>query len=150
MFHLHLEAVAVNPHQPTRSSPYKWNIQLLGFKHKTNTLGVAKSTDFEKHSEKKRMHWWAQQHKKAWTSTEDNSGGWSEDPLYGKGKTLSQHPAKRRTLSRRQVCHCQSLQSREDFTRANTEDSPQGANKARLDFAKKHLKKPDHFWKSIL
>ncbi len=28
--------------------------------------------------------------------------------------------------------------------------SPQGANKARLDFAKKHLKKPDHFWKSIL
>ncbi len=28
--------------------------------------------------------------------------------------------------------------------------SPQGANKARLDFAKKHLKKPDHLWKSIL
>ncbi len=65
-------------------------------------------------------------------------------------KTLSQHPAKRRTLSRRQVCHCESHQSREDFTRANTECSPQGANKARLDFAKKHLKKPDHFWKSIL
>ncbi len=34
--------------------------------------------------------------------------------------------------------------------RANTEGSPQGANKARLDFAKKYLKKPDHFWKSIL
>ncbi len=31
--------------------------------------------------------------------------------------SLSQHPAKRRTLSRRQTC----LQSREDFTRANTE-----------------------------
>ncbi len=50
----------------------------------------------------------------------------------------------------REVYHCQSLQSREDLTRANTEGSPQGANKARLDFAKKHLKKPDHFWKSIL
>ncbi len=32
-------------------------------------------------------------------------------------KTLSQHPAKRRALFRRQTC----LQSREDFTRANTE-----------------------------
>ncbi len=31
--------------------------------------------------------------------------------------SLTQHPAKRRTLSRRQTC----LQSREDFTRANTE-----------------------------
>ncbi len=41
--------------------------------------------------------------------------------------SLSQHPAKRRTLSRRQTC----LQSREDFTRA----SPQAANKAWLDFA---------------
>ncbi len=40
--------------------------------------------------------------------------------------------------------------SREDFTRANTEASPQAANKPRLDFAKKHLKKPEHFWKSIL
>ncbi len=28
------------------------------------------------------MHWWAQQHKKPWTSTEDNSGGRSEDPLH--------------------------------------------------------------------
>ncbi len=50
--------------------------------------------------------------------------------------SLSQHPAKRRTLSRRQTC----LQSREDFTRANTEASPQAANKTRLDFAKKYLK----------
>ncbi len=49
--------------------------------------------------------------------------------------SLSQHPAKRRTLSRRQTC----LQSREDFTRANTEASPQAANKARLDFTKTHL-----------
>ncbi len=30
--------------------------------------------------------------------------------------------------------------SREDFTRANTEASPQAANKPRLDFAKKHQK----------
>ncbi len=51
-------------------------------------------------------------------------------------KTPSQHPAKRRTLSRRQTC----LQSREDFTRANTEASPQAANKTRLDFDNKHLK----------
>ncbi len=65
-------------------------------------------------------------------------------------ENTSQHPAKRRTISRRQTCHCQSLQSREDFTRAITEGSLQGAIKARLDFAKKHLKKPDHFWKSIL
>ncbi len=43
---------------------------------------------------------------------------------------------------------CRSLQSREDFTKANTE----GANKARLDFAQKnkHIKQPDHFYKSIL
>ncbi len=34
------------------------------------------------------------------------------------------------------MCHCHSLQSREDFTR--------------LDFGRKHLKKPDHFWESIL
>ncbi len=30
------------------------------------------------------MHWWAQQHKKAWTSTENNSGEWSENLLHGK------------------------------------------------------------------
>ncbi len=33
---------------------------------------------------------------------------------------------------------------------ANTEGSPQAANNARLDFAKKHLNKADHFWKSNL
>ncbi len=44
------------------------------------------------------------------TSPEQTQRWWSEDPL------SSQHPAKRRTLSRRQTC----LQSREDFTRANT------------------------------
>ncbi len=30
--------------------------------------------------------WWTQQHKKAWTTTEDNSSGYSEDPLHGKEK----------------------------------------------------------------
>ncbi len=45
------------------------------------------------------------------------------------------------------MCHCQSLQSREDFTRANTEGTLQGAKKVRLDLAKTHLKKPDQFWK---
>ncbi len=29
------------------------------------------------------MHWWAQQSKKVWTSTEDNSGGWHHVLLYG-------------------------------------------------------------------
>ncbi len=37
------------------------------------------------------------------------------------------------------------------LSRANTEGSPQDANKACLDFAKKHIfKKPAHIWKSIL
>ncbi len=48
-----------------------------------------------------------------------------------KRKTLSLHPAKRRTLYRRELCHSQSLQSREILTRTNTEGSAQGANKAR-------------------
>ncbi len=46
------------------------------------------------------------------------------------------------------MCHCQSLQSREDFTRANTEGSPQGANKARLDC--QTFKKARPLRKSIL
>ncbi len=69
--------------------------------------------------------------------------------------------SKRRTLSRRLTCHCQRLQSIEDFTRANTEGSPQAANKARLDFAKKTSKKsqtahdPKHiicetWWSSVM
>ncbi len=33
---------------------------------------------------------------------------------------------------------------------SNTDGSPQAPNKARFDFAKKHLKKSDHLWKSIL
>lgn len=40
------------------------------------------------HSEERRTHWWAQQHKKAWTSTEDKGDGWSQDPLYGKEKPI--------------------------------------------------------------
>ncbi len=32
------------------------------------------------------MYWWAQQHKKAWTSTKDNSGRWLENPLHDKEK----------------------------------------------------------------
>ncbi len=34
------------------------------------------------------MHWWVQQHKKTWTSTEDNIGGWSDNPLHGKEKAF--------------------------------------------------------------
>ncbi len=40
------------------------------------------------------------------------------------------------------ACHCQSLQSREDFTRANTEASPQGGKQGQIKICqtKKHLK----------
>ncbi len=49
------------------------------------------------------------------------------------------------------MCHCESLQQREDFLRADTEASPQGANKARLDFAPSPQKKTsDHFYKNFL
>ncbi len=50
------------------------------------------------------MYWWAQQHKKAWTSTEDNSGEWLENPLHDKEKPF--HNIQPRD--------CQSLQSREN------------------------------------
>ncbi len=59
-----------------RSAPCRWTRQLRNISSgQINSLV---------HSEKKRTHWWAQQHKKAWASTEDNSGGWSKDPLHGK------------------------------------------------------------------
>ncbi len=68
---------------------------------------------------------------------------WSEDPLHGKENPFH-------TTSRQERNTLQEVQSREYFTRTNTQGSPQGANKARLDFArKKNLKKPDHFWKSL-
>ncbi len=76
-----------------RISPYRWNRQLLGFKNKTNPSesrnirsGQINSLVHSKKKKKKRMHWWAQQHKKAWTSTEDNSCGWSENHLRAKEK----------------------------------------------------------------
>ncbi len=48
------------------------------------------------------------------------------------------------------MCHCQSLQSREDFTRANTEGSLQGANKTRLEFVKKTTSEKAFFRQLIL
>ncbi len=62
------------------------------------------------------------------------------------------------TLQEVGVC-VQSQQSREDFTRVNTEGSPQDVNhwwasktgiRDRLEFAKRHLKKPSQFWNNIL
>ncbi len=60
------------------------------------------------------------------------------------------------TLQEVGVCVSKS-QSREDFTRVNTEGSPQDVTigepqnrKARLEFAKRHLKKPSQFWNNIL
>ncbi len=66
------------------SIQYMWNRQLLGFKNKTihqRDSRNIRSCQINSlvHSEKNRTHWWTQQHKKAWTSTEDNSGGWSEN-----------------------------------------------------------------------
>ncbi len=74
-----------------RTSPFKWNTivrhqqQNKSIREIAGTFGQINSLV---HSEKKRTHWWAQQHKKAWTSTEDNSGGWSEDPLHGEEKPI--------------------------------------------------------------
>ncbi len=73
-------------------SPYKWNRQLLDLKTKqihqrdSRNIRSGQINSFVHSEKKKRTHWWAQQHKKAWTSAEDNSGGWSEDPLHGKKK----------------------------------------------------------------
>ncbi len=69
--------------------------------------------------------------------TEDNSGGWSEHSLHYKEKPFYNiQPREEHSLGGMRVTV--NLQSREDFTRGNTDGSPQGANKARLDFAKKH------------
>ncbi len=45
------------------------------------------------------------------------------------------------TTSRQERNTLQEVQSREYFTRTNTQGSPQGANKARLDFARKKTSK---------
>ncbi len=78
----------------TESKAVSWTVVGYSFMEVCFTLGFkikTKSSERQQinslvHSEKKRMHWWAQQHKKAQTSMEDNSGGWSEDPLHGKEK----------------------------------------------------------------
>ncbi len=41
------------------------------------------------HSEKKKNAPVSSATLKAWTSTEDHSGGWSEDPLHGKEKPFN-------------------------------------------------------------
>ncbi len=71
-----------------------------------------------------------------------------DDPLHGKERAFHNiQPGEEHSPGGRRV---NIKVYNQDFTRANTEGSPQGANKARLDFAQKHLKNPDHFWKSIL
>ncbi len=72
-----------------RISPYKWNRKLLGFKNKTNpsereiagTFRVAKSTVWYI-VRKTITHQWAQQHKKAWTSTENVLSNGKEKPFH--------------------------------------------------------------------
>ncbi len=87
------------------------------------------------------MHWWAQQHKKAWTSTKDNSGGWSENPLQGKEKPFHNiQPSEERSPGGRHV-NVKVYNQEKTSQKANTEGSPQGANKAKLNFAKKTSKK---------
>ncbi len=60
------------------------------------TLGAAKSTVW--YIGKKRTHWWSQKHKKAWTSTEDTSGGWSKNPLHGKENPFTTSSQEKNTL----------------------------------------------------
>ncbi len=64
------------------------------------------------------------------------------DPLHGKEKPFHNiQPSEEHSPGGR--CVSVKVYNQEKI-------SPQGANKAWLDFAKKHLKKPDHFCKCIL
>ncbi len=60
-----------------------------------------------------------------------------EDPLHGKEKPFHNiQPSDEHSIGGR----CVTVKvHNQDFKRANTEGSPQGANKARLDFAKKNI-----------
>ncbi len=80
---------------------------------------------------------------------EDSSGGWSRILSMIKKNPFTTSSQVKNTLQEVGMSLSKSTIKRR-FTRANKEGSPQGANKARLDFAKKHLKKPEQFWKSIL
>ncbi len=76
------------------------------------------------------MHWWAQQHKKPWTSTEDNSGVWSEDPL---------HPFHNIQPSEE---HSPGGTCVKVYNQEKTWSKYRGfTTRCRLDFSKKHLKK---------
>ncbi len=81
------------------------------------------------------MHWWAQQHKEAWTSTEDNSGGWSEDPLHGKEKPFHNiQPSEEHSPGGRRVTV--KVYNQEKTRESKYRGFTSQANKARLDFAK--------------
>ncbi len=74
----------------------------------------------------------------------------------GEENTLHNSWPDQDTLQEVGVC-VSSQQSREDFTRVNIEGSPRCKplvslknRKARLEFAKRHLKKPSQFWNNIL
>ncbi len=116
------------------------------------TFGVAKSTVWYI-LRKKRTHWWAQQHKKAWTSTEDNSGGWSENPLHGKEKPFHNiHPSEEHSPGGKRVTvkvYNQEKTSREQIQRVHHKVQTRPGQTLPKK-KKKHLKNPDHFWKSIL
>ncbi len=93
------------------------------------------------------MHWWAQQHKKAWTSTENNSCGWSENHLHGKEKPFTTSSQEKNTLQEVGLSLSKSTIKRrlhESKYRGFTTRCKQGQIRLYQKTSKK--KKPDHFW----
>ncbi len=83
---LQLEAVAVNPHHVVKFlHASETSKSKLAHQRDSRNIRSGQINSLV-HFETKRMHCWAQQHKNACMSTEDNSGGWSEGPLRGKEK----------------------------------------------------------------
>ncbi len=145
-----------------KSCHYQWSKPSLGWKNKTNpseeiakTLGVAKHTVWNilkrrnapvssatpndpegprkttVVEDRRILPWWRKHPHNSWPGSEHSPGG----------RCMC---VKRSTIKR-------------DFTRVTTEGSPQDVTigepqnrKARLEFAKRHLKKPSQFWNNIL
>ncbi len=86
------------------------------------------------------MHWWAHQHKKSLTSTENNSGEWLNNwRILSMLRDVHSPGGKRVTVK----VYNQEKTSREQIQRVHHKEKTRPEKK-------KHLKKPEHFWKSIL
>ncbi len=103
----HLEAVAVNPHHAVKELSIQVRQTIVGLpkQNRSNreiarTLGVAKSTVWYILGRKEctcELSNIKRPGRPQRLTVEDDR----RNPLHGKGKNVSQHPAKRRTLSRR-------------------------------------------------